>query len=79
MAISKVVYGNTTLLDLTSDTVTATSLAFGITAHGADGNLIVGTNDFDSNTSDATATAAEILNGKTAYVNYMAQCLTEEL
>ena len=69
MAISKVVYGNTTLLDLTSDTVTAASLAFGITAHGADGNLIVGTNDFDSNTSDATATAAEILNGKTAYVN----------
>ena len=69
MAVSKVVYGNTPLIDLTADTVTAEDLAFGVTAHGADGNLIVGTNDYDSNTSDATATAAEILSGKTAYVN----------
>ena len=65
----KVVYGNTTLIDLTTDTVTAGDLAVGVTAHGSDGNVIVGTNDYDSNTSDATATAAEILSGKTAYVN----------
>ena len=69
MAVSKVVYGNTTLIDLTTDTVTAGDLAVGVTAHGSDGNVIVGTNDYDSNTSDATATAAEILSGKTAYVN----------
>ena len=53
MAVSKVVYGNTTLIDLTTDTVTAGDLAAGVTAHGADGNVIVGTNDYDSNTSDA--------------------------
>ena len=69
MAVSKVVYGNTTLIDLTADTVTASALASGATAHGADGQQITGTNDYDSNTSDATATAAEILSGKTAYVN----------
>lgn len=69
MAISKVVYGNQTLIDLTSDTVQASDLASGKTAHGADGERIVGTNDFDSNTTDATATAAEILSGKSAYVN----------
>ena len=69
MAVSKVVYGNTPLIDLTADTVTPNDLASGVTAHGANGELITGTNDFDSNTTDATATAAEILATKTAYVN----------
>ena len=69
MGVSKVVYGNQALIDLTADTVTAEALASGVTAHGADGELITGTNTFDSDTTDATATAAEILAGKTAYVN----------
>lgn len=56
------------LMDLTSDTVTADKLAKGVTAHGKDGAPIVGTNTYDANTSDATASAAEILSGKTAYV-----------
>lgn len=43
MGISKVVYGTTTLVDLTSDTVDAAHLAKGRTAHDAAGNLIVGT------------------------------------
>ena len=67
MAISKVVFGSETLIDLTADTVTADKLAQGITAHGKDGEPITGTNTFDSDTSDATAGVAEILTGKTAY------------
>lgn len=69
MAYSKVIYGGKTLIDLTSDTVTADKLLTGITAHGADGELVTGTCSFDSNTTDANAKATEILAGKTAYVN----------
>ena len=43
MGVSKVIYGNNTLIDLTGDTVTAEKLMSGETAHGADGNPIVGT------------------------------------
>lgn len=69
MAISKVIYGNQTLIDLTSDTVEASKLAYGYTAHGADGSAITGSNTYDADTSDANAVAAEILSTKTAYVN----------
>ena len=69
MGVSKVVYGNRTLIDLTGDTVTAGDLASGVTAHGADGEAITGTNTYDSDTTDGTATAGEILTGKTGYVN----------
>lgn len=68
MAISKVVYGGNTLIDLTADTIVASKLLSGYTAHGADGELINGACDYDSNTQDATASDAEILKGKTAYV-----------
>lgn len=37
MAISKVVYGASTLVDLTGDTVTVDDVAEGVTFHGADG------------------------------------------
>lgn len=67
MAISKVIYGGNTLIDLTSDTVTADKMLKGIKAHGADGELVTGTCEYDANTQDATAAAAEILAGKTAY------------
>lgn len=43
MAINKVVYGGTTLVDLTSDTVVANKLAKGYTAHDKSGALITGT------------------------------------
>jgi len=69
MAYSKVIYGGKTLIDLTSDTVSADKLLTGITAHGANGEQITGTCSFDYNTTDANAKAAEILAGKTAYVN----------
>ena len=43
MAVNKVVYGTTVLVDLTEDTVNASDLAEGITAHGANGELVTGT------------------------------------
>lgn len=43
MAVSKVVYGTTVLVDLTSDTVRADALALGDTAHGSNGEAISGT------------------------------------
>lgn len=42
MAVNKVIYDGNTLVDLTGDTVTATDLADGVKATGADGNPIVG-------------------------------------
>lgn len=65
MAISKVVYGSETLIDLTADTVEASKLLKGVTAHGADGEKVTGACEFDVDSSDATATAAEVLAGKT--------------
>lgn len=67
MAVNKVIYGSNTLIDLTSDTVTADKLAEGYTAHDKSGAVITGTNTCDSDTDDATAAVAEILYGKTAY------------
>ncbi len=67
--INKVIYGGNVLIDLTSDTVTAADLAYGVKAHDNSGTQITGINTFDSNTTDANATAAEILATKTAYVN----------
>lgn len=66
---SKIIYGNTVLMDLTGDTVAADKLLSGYTAHGADGAPITGSCTYDADTSDATATAAEILATKTAYKN----------
>lgn len=65
--INKVVYGNTVLIDLTADTITADKILVKYTAHDAAGNLITGTCDFDVNSQDATVAVAEIIEGKTAY------------
>ena len=67
--ISKVAYGSKVLIDLTADTVTAAALLNNYTAHGKDGAPITGTCTYDADTGDATAAVAEILAGKTAYVN----------
>jgi len=45
MAVNKVVYGTTVLVDLTEDTVTADTLMQGYTAHDKSGALITGTAD----------------------------------
>ena len=67
MAKNKIVYGSEVLIDLTADTVTADKLASGITAHDKSGEVITGTNTYDSDTTDATAAVAEVLTGKTFY------------
>ena len=67
--VNKVIYGNTVLIDLTSDDITASDLLSGKTAHDKSGAAITGTCTFDADTTDADATAAEILITKTAYVN----------
>ncbi len=43
MAVNKVVYNGTTLIDLTGDTVTEDTLLVGTTAHDASGKQITGT------------------------------------
>ena len=43
MAVSKVVYGNQTLIDISPDTLKASTLWSGYTAHQADGTAITGT------------------------------------
>ena len=45
MAVNKVIYGTTVLVDLTTDTVTPETLLLGTVAHGADGELIQGALD----------------------------------
>lgn len=42
MAYNKIIYDNKTLIDLTADTVTASNLLKGITAHDKAGNAITG-------------------------------------
>lgn len=64
---NKVVFGNTVLIDLTADTVTADKILASYTAHDASGATVTGTCDFDVNSQDATVKVAEILDGKTAY------------
>lgn len=67
--VNKVIYGGNTLIDLTSDTVTADKILASYTAHAASGAPITGSCTYDADTSDATATVAEILATKTAYKN----------
>ena len=64
---NKVIYGGETLIDLTNDDVTRADVASGKQFHLPTGEITTGTNTYDADTSDATAVAAEILSGKTAY------------
>ena len=64
---NKVIYGGQTLIDLTNDDVTRADVAAGKQFHLPTGEITTGTNTYDADTSDATAVAAEILSGKTAY------------
>lgn len=66
--VSKVALSNgTTLIDLTSDTIVASHVLSGDTFHDKSGAPLEGTCTYDSDTSEDTATAAEILSSKTAH------------
>lgn len=67
--INKVIVNGQTKIDLTGDTVDKSHLLKGYKAHDKSGSIITGTCTFDADTKDATATATEILSGKTAYIN----------
>lgn len=70
---SKVVLADgTVIIDLTADTVDASHLLDGYTAHGADGAPITGTCTFDSDTTNDTLTVSEALSGKTFHARGMA-------
>lgn len=66
---NKIIYGGNVLIDLTQDDVTAADVQSGKKFHLPSGATATGTNTYDADTKDATAVAAEILSGKTAYKN----------
>lgn len=66
---SKIIFGTDVVIDLTQDTVDSAHLLSGYTAHGRDGEQVVGGCTYDSDTTDATASTSDILSGETAYVN----------
>lgn len=59
----------TVLIDLSTDTATKADVLSGKYFHLKTGERTTGTCTYDSNTTDATASASEILATKTAYVN----------
>lgn len=69
MPINKIIYGGEPLIDLTGDDAMANHILSGKKAHNRTGNQITGTCTYDSDTSDATASADEILLNQTAYAN----------
>lgn len=67
MANNKIIYGGNVLIDLTGDTVEQSDVLTGKIFHYKSGEIVTGTCTFDSDTSDATAVAGDILVGETAY------------
>ena len=70
MAKNKVIYGNTTLIDLTDATLEVTDgakILASETAYGRDGEKITGTCTFNADTTSATASASDVLSGETFY------------
>lgn len=82
MAVNKVVYGETTVIDITDSTVSANKLKSGETAYGADGTKITGTlvvpevlDDLSDVVITTPQTAQEIYYDGTEWINYGAKIL----
>lgn len=67
--VNKVVFGNTTVMDISDTTADPTKVLASEKFYDRSGAPQTGTCTYDADTSDADATAAEILLNKTAYVN----------
>lgn len=67
--VNKVVFGNTTVMDISDTTADASKVLNGEKFYLRTGEGVTGTCTYDADTSDADATASEILDTKTAYVN----------
>lgn len=84
MAINKVIYGSTTLIDLTGDTVSASHLETGYTAHDASGALITGTLNPSSGGGSAQSktvtpyTTSQVVRPDTGY-DYLSQVTVEAI
>ena len=65
MAVNKIIYNGETLVDLTSDTVTADDLAAGVTATGADGKPVVGLLPKVTIDTELSATSTNPVQNKT--------------
>lgn len=70
MAVNKVVYGTTVLVDLTGDTVTADKLLKGATAHDASGEQITGTMEAGSGGSGDTSCEAYHITSASAVLSF---------
>ena len=77
MAVNQVIYGEETLIDLTDDTVTPSTLAEGETAHNSAGEEIVGTlkvsDEIVTTSGDGSAYTATVrgINSLTAGANFI--------
>lgn len=67
--VNKVVFGNTTVMDISDTTADPSKVLASEKFYDRSGAPQTGSCTFDADTSDADATAAEILLNKTAYVN----------
>ena len=66
---NKAIINGTTYIDLSADTVVQNKVLDGYTFHDKNGAILEGTCTYNADTSDATASASDILSGSTAYVN----------
>lgn len=66
---NKAIINGVTYIDLSADTVVQNKVLDGYTFHDKNGAILEGTCTYDSDTSDATASASDILTGVSAYVN----------
>lgn len=60
MAVNKVIYGNTVIIDITDSTIKSSDLRDGVTAYDKSGTKIIGSLDADVTVTDFTGTVTLI-------------------